>query len=63
VNAPALGIASVVDEVIVDARGRDSEELRTAMVGAHHLYMPLKASQPDLETSLHMDELIKLPAA
>jgi chromosome partitioning protein len=50
----------VVDEVIVDAGGRDSEELRTAMVGAHHLYMPLKASQPDLETSLHMDELVKL---
>jgi chromosome partitioning protein len=48
------------DEVVVDAGGRDSEELRTAMVGAHHLYMPLKASQPDLETSLHMDELVKL---
>lgn len=53
-------LAKRYDEVIVDAGGRDSEELRTAMVGAHHLYMPLKASQPDLETSLHMDELVKL---
>jgi chromosome partitioning protein len=57
----ALGdLAKRYDEIIVDAGGRDSEELRTAMVGAHHLYMPLKASQPDLETSLHMDELVKL---
>jgi chromosome partitioning protein len=53
-------LAKRYDEIIVDAGGRDSEELRTAMVGAHHLYMPLKASQPDLETSLHMDELVKL---
>lgn len=48
------------DEVVVDAGGRDSEELRTAMVGAHKIYVPLKASQPDLETSLHMNELVKL---
>jgi chromosome partitioning protein len=48
------------DEVIVDAGGRDSEELRTALVAAHLVYVPLKASQPDLETSLHMNELIQL---
>jgi chromosome partitioning protein len=48
------------DEVIVDAGGRDSEELRTALVAAHKVYVPLKASQPDLETSLHMNELIQL---
>lgn len=48
------------DEVVVDAGGRDSEELRTAMVGVHKIYVPLKASQPDLETSLHMNELVKL---
>ena len=48
------------DEVVVDAGGRDSEELRTALVGVHKVYVPLKASQPDLETSLHMNELVKL---
>lgn len=48
------------EEVIVDAGGRDSEELRTALVAAHVLYVPLKASQPDLETSVHMNELVKL---
>ena len=48
------------DEVVVDAGGRDSEELRTALVSVHKVYVPLKASQPDLETSLHMNELMKL---
>ena len=48
------------EEVIVDAGGRDSEELRTALVAAHIVYCPLKASQPDLETSVHMNELVKL---
>lgn len=47
-------------QVIVDAGGRDSEELRTALVASHVLYCPLKASQPDIETSVHMNELVKL---
>jgi chromosome partitioning protein len=46
--------------VIIDAGGRDSEELRTAMVACEKMYIPLKASQPDLETSKHMTQLIKL---
>lgn len=48
------------DEVIVDAGGRDSEELRTALVAADIVYVPLRASQPDLETSVHMNELVTL---
>ena len=48
------------EQVIVDAGGRDSEELRTALVAAHMVYCPLKASQPDIETSVHMNELVKL---
>lgn len=53
-------LARRYDEVIVDAGGRDSEELRTALVAAHKVYVPLRASQPDLETSLHMNDLVKL---
>ena len=53
-------MATRYEYVLVDAGGRDSEELRTAMVVAHRLYVPLKASQPDLETSVHMNELVKL---
>lgn len=48
------------DEVLVDAGGRDSEELRTALVAANVVYVPLRASQPDLETSVHMNELVTL---
>lgn len=47
-------------EIVVDAGGRDSEELRTALVAAHVVYLPLRVSQPDLETSLHMHELVTL---
>lgn len=46
--------------VVIDAGGRDSEELRTAMVITDVMYIPLKASQPDLETSKHMAQLVKL---
>lgn len=53
-------LAKRYEQVVVDAGGRDSEELRTALVAAHKVYVPLKASQPDLETSLHMNELIQL---
>lgn len=53
-------LAKRYDQVIIDAGGRDSEELRTALVSANLVYCPLKASQPDLETSVHMNELVKL---
>jgi chromosome partitioning protein len=53
-------LSSRYEYVLVDAGGRDSEELRTAMVAADTLYVPLKASQPDLETSVHVNELVKL---
>ena len=47
-------------QVIIDAGGRDSEELRSAMVAAQKLYTPLKASQPDLETTMNINQLVKL---
>lgn len=53
-------LAGRYDQVIVDAGGRDSEELRSALVAARILVCPLKASQPDIETSVHMDQLVKL---
>ncbi|MGB8170151.1 MAG: division plane positioning ATPase MipZ [Chthoniobacteraceae bacterium] len=52
--------ATRYDEIIVDAGGRDSEELRTAMVAAQIVYLPLRTSQPDLETAVHMHELVSL---
>lgn len=53
-------IASRYEHVIIDAGGHDSEELRTAMVACHKMYIPLRASQPDIETSKHITQLIKL---
>lgn len=46
--------------VIIDAGGRDSKELRTAMVVADVFITPIRASQADLETLPHVNELIAL---
>ena len=53
-------LATRYQQVIIDAGGRDSEELRSAMVTAQKLYTPLKASQPDLETATNINQLVKL---
>lgn len=47
------------DDVIVDAGGHDSVELRTALAVADHLYSPVQASQADLETLGTMTELVE----
>jgi chromosome partitioning protein len=46
--------------VVVDAGGRDSREMRSAMAVASLLLVPTKASQADLETFPKVNELIKL---
>ncbi|MGF6877271.1 AAA family ATPase [Paraburkholderia sp. MM5477-R1] len=46
--------------VIVDAGGRDSREMRTAMAVANLLIIPTQASQADLETFPKMNELVAL---
>ena len=38
------------DHVIVDAAGHDSRELRTGMTATHVLLVPMRPSQPDLDT-------------
>ncbi|WP_404369623.1 division plane positioning ATPase MipZ [Marinobacter sp.] len=44
--------------VVVDAAGRDSRELRTAMTAAHLLLVPFRPSQPDLDTLPALQEII-----
>ncbi|MDR6384021.1 division plane positioning ATPase MipZ [Paraburkholderia caribensis] len=46
--------------VVVDAGGRDSREMRSAMAVANLLLVPTKASQADLETFSKVNELIGL---
>ncbi len=57
---PARDYVRRYQEIIIDAGGRDSKELRTAMVAADYLYVPIQASQPDLETMDHVNELVGL---
>ena len=45
--------------VIVDSPGRDCRELRTALTASDLLLIPLKCSQPDLDTIPHMKTLIE----
>lgn len=46
------------DDVFVDAGGRDSVELRSAMLTADRLFIPLQASQFDVWTLERMDDLV-----
>ena len=53
-------LSSRYQHIIIDAGGRDSEELRSAMVASKKIYIPVKASQPDLETIEHMAKIVRL---
>ena len=44
--------------VIVDAAGRDSREMRTGMLAAHKVLIPLQCSQPDLDTLETMKDIV-----
>lgn len=46
-------------DIIVDAGGRDSVELRASMSVADKLYIPIQASQFDLWTLAQMDALVQ----
>lgn len=52
-------LAGRYDELIIDAGGRDSEELRTALVTSHKLLTPLKPAQDNIETMSRMVSLVK----
>lgn len=59
VFAAAQDYAKRYEVVIIDAGGRDSRELRTAMLAADILLTPIKASQADLETLPHFNNMIQ----
>lgn len=56
-------MAQRYEDVVIDAGGRDSVELRTAMTVAEVMYSPLRASAVDLWTVEHVDELVGLARA
>jgi len=51
-------MADRYEEVIIDAGGRDSEELRTALVTSHKVISPIRPSQDNIETIGRMIKLI-----
>lgn len=59
-SATLRDLAKRYGVVIVDAGGRDSRELRSALTVAALLLIPTKASQADLETMPKMQELVTL---
>lgn len=56
-------MASRYEDIVIDAGGRDSMELRTAMTVAEVMYSPLRASAVDLWTVEHVNELVGLAKA
>ena len=57
VRASVLDLAKRYEYVIIDAAGRDSMELRTAMMVANVFVMPVRPSQFDLDTVPKMQEI------
>lgn len=47
------------DEIVIDAGGRDTRELRSAMLVANAVFVPLKASQFDLWTMGQVSQLVQ----
>jgi chromosome partitioning protein len=65
-----LGLAGEIQDlsnryanIIIDAGGRDSVELRSAMTVADKIFIPLQASQFDVWTMAAMDNLLELMKA
>jgi chromosome partitioning protein len=52
-------LAKRYQDIIIDAGGRDSVELRSAMVVAHKVYIPIQPSQFDIWTLNQMDQLVE----
>lgn len=54
-----LSLQDKYDDIVIDAGGRDSDELRSGLVAADAVYSPIRASQFDIWTLADMIKLIK----
>jgi chromosome partitioning protein len=54
----AKELATKYDLVIIDAGGRDSQELRTGLLAADLLIAPFKPSQADLDTVYQLSDVV-----
>lgn len=58
-QAEVKDLATRYEDIIIDAGGRDSVELRSAMVVTNKVYIPIQPSQFDIWTLNQMDELVE----
>lgn len=54
-----VDLARRYQDIIIDAGGRDSAELRAALVVAERAFIPIHASQFDVWTLSRVDDLVK----
>jgi chromosome partitioning protein len=59
IRASVLDLAKRYDFIVIDAAGRDSQELRTAMTCADVLLCPFRPSQADLDTAEGLSDIIE----
>ena len=59
VTATARELDTKYDLVIIDAGGRDSQELRTGLLAADLLITPFKPSQADLDTVFQLSDVVR----
>jgi chromosome partitioning protein len=59
IRGTLLDIARRYEYVVVDSPGRDCREMRTGITAADLLIVPLKCSQPDLDTLPTMKQIIE----
>ena len=52
-------LAPKYNDIIIDAGGRDSEELRSSILVAHKIYIPLQPSQFDIWTITQMAKIVE----
>jgi len=59
-QADLQALTAQAADIILDAGGRDAVELRAGLVTAAHAYLPVQASQFDMWTLDHLEELVAL---
>ncbi len=59
IGSQVTDLKTKYDDIIIDAGGRDSVELRASLVIANKIYIPFQPSQFDVWTLEHMQELVE----
>jgi len=58
IRATLIDLKARYEYVVVDSPGRDSREMRTGITAADLLVIPMRCSQPDLDTLPKMEKII-----